>query len=249
MTLADDLWRPEWPAPRSVKAFQTTRAGGVSVGAYASFNLGAHCGDEGEAVTRNRRHLEALTGMPAQPQWLRQVHGRRVVELPDPDVEPDADGCWTAQPGVACAVLTADCLPVLICDTDGSCVAAAHAGWRGLADGVLEATVAALPVPADRLVAWIGAAIGPRAFEIGPEVRQRFADDDARAAAAFVPGAGDRWYGDLFALARLRLGRCGVDRIYGGGVCTYSDARTWYSFRRDGRCGRMASLIWIDPGV
>ncbi len=239
----------DWPAPPGVHAFQTLRSGGVSGGSYAGFNLASHCGDDPAAVAANRRLLRTELQLPSDPVWLDQVHGTTVLTLPlsSPAVEPpQADACWTATPGIVCAVLTADCLPVLFCADDGSVVAAAHAGWRGLAAGVLEATIAALPVAPQRLLAWLGAAIGPQAFEVGPEVRAAFVNQDPQAAAAFRGGEGDRWFGDLQALARLRLQQAGVIRIHGGGQCTYRDAQRYYSFRREPRCGRMATLIWSD---
>lgn len=238
----------DWPAPPGVRAVQTLRDGGVSAAPYASLNLAAHCGDAPQAVSENRRRLRAYLELPAEPTWLQQVHGVAVVQAGShPEVDggvPEADASWTAEPGVVCAILTADCLPVLFSADDGSVVAAAHAGWRGLAAGVLEATVAALPVAPQHLLAWFGAAIGPQMFEVGPEVRAAFVGQDPAAAAAFTAGNGDRWLADLYALARLRLQRVGVTRIYGGAACTYTEAERYYSFRREPRCGRMASLIW-----
>jgi polyphenol oxidase len=241
-----DVLHADWPAPAAVRALQTRRGGGVSSGAFASLNLGDHVGDDPLAVAANRRRLGAALQLPAEPQWLDQVHGTRVVALPDASSHPQADACWAVRPGVVCAVLTADCLPVLLCADDGSAVAAAHAGWRGLAAGVLEATVAALPAPPGRCLAWFGAAIGPAAFEVGPEVRAALIAADAGCAPAFTRGREDRWHADLYALARRRLLRAGVGAVYGGGLCTAGDAAAWFSHRRDGRSGRMASLIWID---
>ncbi len=232
---------PDWPAPDNVQARISTRQGGVSTGAYASLNLGAHVGDAPAAVAENRRRLAQSAGLAASPHWLNQVHGCGVVAA-DADAGSSADACWTSKPGLACAVLTADCLPVLFSDREGSCVAAAHAGWRGLAAGVLEATVAALPVPPRRLLAWLGPAIGPDAFQVGDEVRRVFVAQTAEDAAAFVAD-GERWRADLFALARARLGRCGVTAVYGGGLCTVSDGALFFSHRRDGVSGRFASLI------
>lgn len=237
----------DWPAPPGVRAVQTLRGGGVSVSPYDQFNLADHCGDDPAAVAANRRILRTELALPAEPAWLHQVHGVDAVRIPSASTAPVcADAAWTAAPGVVCAVLTADCLPVLFAAADGSVVAVAHAGWRGLAAGVLEATLAALPVPPDQILVWLGAAIGPTAFEVGPEVRAGFMADQPEAGAAFQPGRDDRWQGDLYALARLRLQRAGVTRVYGGGACTYSDTARYYSFRRDARCGRMASLIWRE---
>ena len=235
---------PDWPAPARVRAAQTTRAGGFSGGGYAGLNLGARCGDDPEAVARNRDLLRRSLDLPAEPGWLNQVHGTAVAVLPQPS-EPAADASWTRGAGQVCAVLTADCLPVLFCDDEASVVAAAHAGWRGLAAGVLEQTVQSLPVPPQRLMAWMGAAIGPSAFEVGAEVREAFVQQQPEAAACFVAARPGKYLADLYALARLRLRRAGVERVHGGGECTFSNAARWYSFRRDAVCGRMASLIWL----
>jgi YfiH family protein len=238
----------DWPGPPGVHAGQTLREGGFSAAPYDSLNLGDHCGDAPDRVARNRALLRESLGLPGEPAWLRQVHGTTVVaahEVTGPP--PAADGSWTDRPGVVCAVLTADCLPVLLASDDGRVMAAAHAGWRGLVAGVLEATVAAMPAAPTELRAWFGAAIGPRAFEVGPEVRDAFVANDPAAATAFQRGAGDRWYGDLYALARARLARAGVTRVHGGVHCTFDESARYYSFRRDARCGRMAALIWRDP--
>lgn len=244
--MIDVVWA-HWPAPRRIRACQTLRSGGCSAGPYASLNLAAHVGDDAAAVAHNRARLRAALQLAGEPQWLRQVHGVGVAALPAPEPEPPVDAAWTAQPGIVCAVLTADCLPVLFGSDDGTVVAAAHAGWRGLAGGVLEETLAALPLPAQRMHAWLGAAIGPAAFEVGPEVREAFVAHDTAAGDCFAAGDGDRWHADLYALARLRLRRLGLRSIDGGGSCTHRDAARYYSHRRDGVCGRMASLIWIEP--
>lgn len=241
-----DWLLPAWPAPPGVRACMTTRAGGVSEGIYASLNLAGHVGDRPGHVAENRRRLRARLGLPAEPAWLRQVHGYRVVDAAAAGLDEEADASMAREPGRVCAVLTADCLPVLFCDRAGSRVAAAHAGWRGLAAGVLEETLAALAVaPADVLV-WLGAAIGPGHFEVGDEVRLAFTARHPRAAAAFRPGRPGKWFADLYALARLRLAAAGVTQVYGGGLCTHADAARFYSYRRDGETGRMAALIWID---
>ncbi|HSW12410.1 MAG TPA: peptidoglycan editing factor PgeF [Solimonas sp.] len=238
------LIRPDWPAPPRVRAAQTTRIGGFSQGVHAGFNLGTRCGDDPGAVAGNRRLLAETLQLPAEPGWLQQVHGAGVVRLPVSGL-PEADASIATGPGQVCVAQTADCLPVLFCDDQASVVAAAHAGWRGLAGGVLEATIAALPVPPARLLAWLGPAIGPSAFEVGPEVRQAFVDLDPGAVGCFQPAAPGKFLADLYALARRRLARAGVDRVYGGGLCTHGDAQRFYSFRRDARCGRMASLVWL----
>ena len=236
--------RPGWPAPAPVRALTTTRAGGVSRPPWNAFNLATHVGDTPQHVAANRAALRRRFDLPADPVWLQQVHGARVVEA---GAAAEADAVWSRTPGQVCAVLTADCLPVLLCDRAGDCVAAAHAGWRGLAAGVLEATVAALPADAADLMAWLGPAIGPDAFEVGDEVREAFVTADARAGAAFRPAGDGRWLADLYGLARLRLAAAGVTRVFGGGLCTFTDRDRFYSYRRDGVTGRMASLIWLRP--
>lgn len=237
---------PDWPAPTNVRAFSTTRAGGVSRGRYASLSLGDHVGDDPAAVARNRELLREVLALPAEPVWLRQVHGTHVIDAAQADAHGEADGAWSAQPGMVCAVLTADCLPVLLCDQTGTKVAAVHAGWRGLADGVIEQGVRALGGAPEELLAWLGPAIGPRVFEVGPEVRTTFVQHDAAAARTFSPSHDGRYLADLYALARLRLSALGVTRISGGGFCTVTDRDRFFSFRRDGGCGRMASLIWLE---
>jgi polyphenol oxidase len=241
--------RPDWPAPARVRAYATTRDGGVSIGAYASLNLADHVGDAPERVARNRGLLREHLGLPGEPLWLRQVHGCDLVS--HLSVEPsgpracEADGALASAPGQVCAVMTADCLPVLLCDDRGVRVAAVHAGWRGLADGILEQAVASMGVPSERLLVWLGPAIGPDAFEVGPEVRARFIDADRDCEEAFRPSPSGRWLADLAGLARRRLARLGVTGVYGGSYCTHSDSRRFFSYRRDGVTGRMASLIWL----
>ncbi len=248
----DPAWLlPQWPVDARVRAFVTTRAGGVSQGVYGGadgrpdgLNLGDHVGDDPDAVARNRERL------PIAPKWLSQVHGIAVAraETIAPGAVPVADAAYTTQPGIACAVLTADCLPVLLADRAGRVVGVAHAGWRSLVGGVVEALAEAMraATPDAALVAWLGPCIGPAAFEVGPEVREAFIAQAAEAAAAFVPGHGDRWLADLPALARLRLARIGVTDVLGGSHCTVTDAQRFYSYRRDGLTGRFASVIWID---
>jgi len=241
---AQDWIVPEWPAPRGVRALITTRAGGVSGGAYAGLNLGLRSGDDTETVVRNRASLRQ--SLPAEPNWLRQVHGTTVVEAGGVRGSPEADAAFTRRSGAVCAVLTADCLPVLLCDEQGTVVAAAHAGWRGLCAGVLEQTLRAMDRPPAALLAYLGPAIGPAAYEVGAEVRQAFVDADPESEAAFAPGKPGKFYADLYALARRRLVRSGVARVYGGGYCTYTECERFYSYRRDGATGRMASLIWME---
>lgn len=249
--------RPEWPVPAAVNAAVTLRTGGVSQPPYDGLNLGGHVGDDPELVNRNRQSVIRTLQLPSPPFWLSQVHGTDVVELTDADAGNsltelrEADAAYTACHGCVCTVLTADCLPVLFCDIHGRRVAAAHAGWRGLAAGVLEATVQALALPAGEIMAWLGPAIGRDVFEVGGEVREAFVRQDEMARSAFrdsdnsQPGD-ERYLADIYALARLRLQRLGVQSIYGGHWCTVSQPDLFYSYRRDGRCGRMASLIWLS---
>lgn len=238
---------PDWPAPANVGSLVTTRGGGVSGGVFCSLNLGDHVGDDPAAVAANREIVVARIG--AQPRWLNQVHGTRVIDaaLPGDVRPPEADAAFSRRAGVACVVMTADCLPVLFCDEAGTVVAAAHAGWRGLLAGVLEATIAAMSIPGKDLMAWLGPAIGPQAFEVGDEVRAAFVGQAAEAAAAFRPGAAGKWRADLYLLARQRLAGRGVTRVFGGDFCTVSDKARFFSYRRDGQTGRMASLIWLRP--
>ncbi|WP_324731781.1 peptidoglycan editing factor PgeF [Pseudomonas paeninsulae] len=239
---AHDWLTPDWPAPAWVKACITTRSGGISAAPFDSFNLGEHVEDDPVAVIKNRQRLISQLG--CRPAWLRQVHGVAVVPA-EPGEVVEADASWTATPGVACTVMTADCLPVLFCDRAGSRVAAAHAGWRGLAGGVLEATLDALAVQPEDVLVWLGPAIGPQAFEVGAEVREAFMAVHPQAAEAFVASVNpDRYMADIYQLARIRLAARGVTAVYGGGLCTYSDPR-FYSYRRAARTGRFASLIWL----
>ena len=255
MSFNRDTWiTPDWPAPQSVRALITTRAGGVSVGAYASMNLADHVDDAAQSVRRNREILRAT--LPQEPHWLQQIHGAEVLRIigavrgaVQGAVQGVAavDAAVSAEPNQVCVVLTADCLPVLFCADDGTEVGVAHAGWRGLAAGVLERTVQAMTLPAARLLAYLGPAIGPRAFEVGGEVRAEFVAADAQAVTAFQPVAGsDKYLADLYRLARQRLQSVGLSRVYGGDFCTYSEPERFFSYRRDGATGRMASLIWRD---
>lgn len=234
---------PDWPAPACVKALQTTRLGGVSQGSYASLNLGDHVKDLPQHVAANRQLLSPY--LPSEPVWLNQVHGVRVIDAALSSCLESADASFSTRKQVVCVTMTADCLPVLLCDQAGSMVAAVHAGWRGLCDGVIEATVKAMPVEPATLMAWLGPAIGPQAFEVGSEVRAQFMAQDAQAEHAFQ-AHGEKWLGDLYTIARQRLSRLGVTQVYGGGRCTYREPETFFSFRRDGDTGRMASLIWLE---
>lgn len=247
---------PDWPAPPNVVALSSTRRGGCSQAPYddvaggGGFNLGTHVGDDPAAVQANRALLR--TRLPAEPVWLNQVHDVQVADaagLVGSDHVPDADASFAQRPGVVCVVQTADCLPVLLCDAAGSVVAAAHAGWRGLAAGVLENTVARMRAAgAGDLMAWMGPAIGPNNFEVGAEVKAAFEQHDPRASSAFAArnGVPGKYLADLYRLARLRLQGCGVAAVYGGGRCTVQEAGDFYSFRRDRVTGRMATLIWLE---
>jgi len=246
------LLQPDWPAPANVHAWSTSRIQGVSGAPYQGLNLALHVGDNADAVQHNRRHLAQVLALPQSPLWLDQVHQQQVVnaaewgnygELNRP---PEADAAYSPQAGVVCVVMTADCLPLLICNRRGDRVAAVHAGWRGLAAGVIETTLAALQQPAAELLVWLGPAIGPSAFEVGEDVRQVFIAADAGAASAFQQNRPGHYLADIYALARRRLQARGVQAIYGGGYCTFDDANHFYSYRRDGTTGRQASLIWFD---
>lgn len=242
-----DWIEPNWAAPLAVRAVFTTRAGGVSRGPYSSMNLGAHVGDDPQSVDVNRHRLRAALELPAGPCWLNQVHGARVVAAVAGSGTPvEADAAVTDASGVVCAVMTADCLPVLFCDRAGERVAAAHAGWRGLGAGVLETTVASMRVAEGEILAWLGPAIGPGNFEVGEEVVRVFVDADPASETAFRAVCGVRWKADIYALARRRLRRAGVREVYGGGWCTFSDPVRFFSYRRDGTTGRMAALIWLQ---
>ena len=233
----------DWPAPPGVVAGTTLRSGGVSRDPYASLNLGAHVGDDPEAVRSNRRRFVEACGLPAEPPWLRQVHGTHVISEGNAPDQP-ADAIVGKRPGAICAVLTADCLPVVFASADGGEIAAAHAGWRGLAAGVLEAAVAALTAPAGDVLAWLGPAISQAAFEVGGEVREVFVQSDPGAAGCFWQNERGRWQADLYGLARLRLERCGVMRVFGGGRCTFGEPDAFFSYRRDGQCGRLATFVY-----
>ena len=237
---------PNWPAPDNVKALQTTRKGGISQEPYISLNFGEHVKDDPLAVAHNRQLLSPY--LPSEPVWVNQVHGVEVIDAAKSGCLEDADGAFSTQADVVCVTMTADCLPVLLCDAKGTVVAAVHAGWRGLCDGVIEAVIAKMPANPSEILAWLGPAIGPNAFEVGDDVRQQFMQKDAKSISAFKP-QGDKWLCDIYAIAKQRLDNVGVTQVYGGGVneefCTYSDKDRFFSFRRDNITGRMASLIWL----
>jgi YfiH family protein len=238
--------QPNWPAPANVHAASTLRSGGVSREPYDTFNLAAHVGDELQAVTENRRLLKSALRLSAEPAWLEQIHSDIVVEVASASPPPRADASVARIAGSVCAILTADCLPVLFCSRDGDRVAAAHAGWRGLAAGILDTTVGSLGLPGGELIAWLGPAISQQAYEVGDDVRIACLARDSGAASAFKPNARGRWQCDLYQLARRNLAQLGVHAVYGGDYCTYADSDRFYSFRRDGQCGRMATLVWME---
>jgi len=241
-----DLILPEWTAPKNIRAYTTTRRGGYSQFPYDSLNLADHVGDVAETVAKNRALLQRELALPNEPIWLQQVHGIEAVAATVENKNRCADAVYTDQVGKVCVVLTADCLPVLFCDKAGTKVAAAHAGWRGLAAGVLEQTVTALACPPQEILAWLGPAIGAQAFEVGEEVRETFIAQLPQAAQAFTPTRSHHWFADLYLLARQRLQHLGIQEIFGGNECTYRDADRFYSYRRDKATGRMATLIWLD---
>lgn len=242
---SESLIVPDWPAPVRVRAISTTRRGGISAPPYHGFNLAEHVGDDPACVTENRRQLAVQARLPADPAWLEQVHGTDVVAAETMDCPVAADAAWTRAPGRPCVVMTADCLPVLLCDRAGTVVAAAHGGWRGLVGGVIGATVARMATPPTELLAWLGPAIGPTAFEVGEEVRSAFLALDSGCGDCFQPSPAGRWLADLYQLARRQLQSLGVPAVYGGGWCTFSEPERFFSYRREGRTGRMASLIWL----
>lgn len=222
----------------------TTRIGGVSTPPYEQLNLGDHVNDAPAHVIKNRALLSTRLNLPAEPLWLQQVHGTTVVNAANVATNISADAAFTNQNNVVCSVLTADCLPVFFCTEDGVAVAVAHAGWRGLAAGILQATVKSLNTNPEKIICWLGPAIGPKVFEVGSEVREAFVAEQSTSAAAFIQTGDNHWLADIYALARIKLGSVGVTQVSGGGECTYTDVERFYSYRRDGITGRMASLIW-----
>ena len=237
----------DWPAPANVCAVVCTRRSGFSSGQFSSFNMGLYSGDDQSDVWKNRHAIEQDWSLKHSPQWLKQVHGTDVAEARADQKELEADAVFSRTSGVPAAVLTADCLPVVFCNDSGSVVAAAHAGWKGLVNGVLEATVQSMNAETSTLMAWMGPAIGPKNFEVGPEVREQFISVNSKSAEAFVPGEGDRWFADIYQLAGLRLEAIGVTRIYGGDFCTVDQPDLFFSYRREGQqSGRMATVVWFE---
>lgn len=235
---------PDWPAPKNVRALQTTRLGGISSSPYDSLNLGDHVGDAQLSVARNRMLLNTL--LPSEPVWLEQVHGTAVANADLASCLPQADACIARHRDAVCVVMTADCLPLLLCDAQGSVVGAVHAGWKGLAAGVVEATVQAMNVAPQNLMAWLGPAISQQAFEVGDEVRATFVAAQPQSAAAFLPGQRGKWLADIYSLTRLRLNALGITQIYGSNYCTYRERERFFSYRRDGVTGRMGTFIWLE---
>ncbi len=235
---------PDWPAPPGVRALSTFRSGGTSAGRYESLNLGSHVGDDGAAVAENRRRLVAAATLPREPCWLRQVHGNEVADADAPAASNDAS--FTHAEGRVCAILSADCLPVLFASANAGVIGAAHAGWRGLAAGVLAATVRAMGERPSALIAWLGPCIGPHAYEVGPEVRDAVLLEVPAARPAFVENSRGRFLADLPLIARLQLQELGVSRVHGGTECTFSQGDRYFSHRRDGQTGRQATLIWLE---
>jgi len=236
---------PNWNAPKQVKAFASTRIGGCSKSPYEGLNLGMHVGDDPILVQSNRDLLQQQTEMPTAPVWLNQTHSTVVLEVVQPTNDVlNADGVITSSPNVVCSAMTADCLPVLITNTQGTQVAAVHAGWRGLAGGIVEN---ALTHFSNDVMLWLGPAIGPQAFEVGEDVLQAFLDYDSKAATAFVPGKQQgKWWANMATLTRLRMAKLGIDQVFDSGLCTYQDPQRFYSYRRDGVTGRQATFIWIN---
>lgn len=239
---------PNWPAAAGVNAVMTTRSGGVSVAPFDSMNLGDHVNDDPEAVKKNRALLIKQLNLPSEPVWLSQVHGIRAIEHESASNGDEADAIVAHQPRQVCAIMTADCLPVLFSNKQGTVVGAAHAGWRGLESGVLESTITGMQCDAKDILVWLGAAIGPQAFEVGPEVREAFVDRHKQTQVAFVAQDNGKYLADIYMLARIRLEIAGIiqENIYGGEWCTYSQSDLYFSYRRESQTGRMASLIWLD---
>jgi polyphenol oxidase len=241
MTINNAWLTPDWPAPNTIHAVTTLRSGGVSKGYYSSLNPATHVGDDLIAVTQNRKIIRETLALPAEPVWLQQIHSNIAVDAAKVTTLPQADASYTDAANVVCTVMTADCLPLLVCSSDGRSVAAIHAGWRGLLDGVITHTLTAMA--GDNFLVWLGPAIGADCFEIGAEVREAFVAKSAAFTCAFRQH-GERWLADIYQLARIELNILGIDKIYGGDFCTVTEHERFYSYRRDKETGRMASLIW-----
>ncbi len=241
----NDWITPDWPAPKNIRAITTTRNGGFSQTPYDSMNISTYVGDDPEAVQKNRQYLQSTLNIPSQLHWLEQVHGTLAVNAAHITETVKADACYSSEKNIICTIQTADCLPVLLCDKTGTTVAAIHAGWRGLADGIIEQAINTMNCPGNKLIAWLGPAIGPKAFESGDDVRDAFIAHDKQAKTAFTQQTNGLWLADIYELARQRLTNQGVTACYGGNFCTYHDEARFYSFRRDQTTGRMATLIWL----
>lgn len=237
---------PDWPAPSNVRAVNTLRGGGYSRGAFESFNLATHVGDDVPRVLENRAKLRREATLPSEPVWLKQVHGTNVVHASTAEGGVEADGAYASGRNRVCAVLTADCLPIFVCNRQGTEVALLHGGWRGLSSGIVEAGLRTFQAPVNDLMVWLGPAIGARAYEVGDDVRRAFVGQDEAAAAAFEAGRPGKWFMDIYRLARMRLAASGVTAVYGGEYCTASQSELFFSYRRDGITGRMASLVWLE---
>lgn len=241
---------PDWPAPKHISAYTTLRKEGFSLPPFDHFNLANHVGDTSLHVEQNRSLLKKQIGLPSEPIWLEQIHSTHVIDADFENAGCEADASFTQKKDRVCVVLTADCLPILICNQEGTMVAAIHAGWRGLVNGIIEATLTTLNLPASQILCWLGPAIGPEKFEVGDEVREQFLSVCSTDSTAFIPSSNKRWLANLYALARFRLQRMEVTHIYGGQFCTFSDPTRFYSYRRDGnKTGRMATLIWISGNI
>jgi polyphenol oxidase len=241
----DKHWlQPDWPAPANIHAATSLRTGGVSLDAYTSLNPATHVGDNPDLVSQNRHIIKTMLDLPSEPVWLNQTHSNRAVKAIATDIPQQADASYTDQSGVVCVVMTADCLPLLVCSADGAEIAAIHAGWRGLLDGVIDNTIAALQNP--EVLVWLGSAIGSECFEVGNDVRLAFVSKSSEYSSAFKQRGDDKWLADIYQLARINLATLGVSKVYGGGFCTVTDHERFYSYRRDKVTGRMATLIWRD---
>jgi hypothetical protein len=243
---SNSLILPDWPAPQSIKAFSTTRIGGFSSPPYEGFNLGTHVGDEPANVVTNRDYLVNLALLPESPRWLNQVHSTRVINSHDWQLNSDADAIVSQHINHICTIMTADCLPVLLCNKQGNTVAAIHAGWRGLAAGVIEKTITQFGGDPQDILVWLGPAIGPQQFEVGPDVYQTFIQHDVKASQAFKQTDATHYLANIYLLAKQRLTALGIEAIFGGDLCTATDQRRFFSYRRDHITGRMASIIWIS---
>lgn len=244
MSSSQHLLKPDWPSPANVRAAMTLRTGGVSQDGYASLNPATHVGDNAESVRRNRQIIKMLMDLPSEPVWLNQIHSNVAVKAITIETAPQADASYTDQPNVVCAVMTADCLPLLVCSADGTEIAAIHAGWRGLLHGVINNTIAALH--SNDLLVWLGPAIGPESFEVGKDVHSAFVTKSSEYSSAFKQHSDEKWLTDIYLLARINLASLGINKVYGGGLCTVADQERFYSYRRDKHTGRMATLIWRD---